>query len=457
MRLNRLNRWALLVAGACWSIPASANPADEAKALLKRSIAFKTVKGQGQVPAFAAYLGSVLKGAGFSEADISITPVGETAVLMARYRGTTTAKPIVLLGHMDVVEANPADWERDPFTAVEDKGFIYGRGAEDNKFDVAMMVTALAELKREGFKPRRDIILALSGSEETSWESTRVLADKLGDAELVLNGDGGGGQLDPHGRPIFYGLQAGEKTYADFRIEVTDAGGHSSAPTQGNPIHRLSKVLARISDYKFPPMANELTRASLRNTATKVGGPIGSAMRRYAANPKDFAAAEIISSDPEYIGQVRTTCVATMINGGHAENALPQRATANVNCRIFPGVAIDTVRQQLRRIGGEPKATFTVLDDAIASDASPLRADLMQAVGKAVRSRYPGLEVTPSMSAGATDGVVFRAKNIPVYGVSALFQKSEDRFAHGLNERIPVAQIGPSLEHYRSIIVDLTK
>ena len=440
-----------------WSAPGAADTPAEAKEILKRSIAFKTVQGEGQVPAYAEWLASRLKTAGFDANDIRITPVGETAVLTMRYRGTAAAKPIVLLGHMDVVDANPADWERDPFTAVEENGYIYGRGAEDNKFDIAMMVATLAELKREGFKPRRDIILALSGAEETSWESTRVLASQLKDAELVLNGDGGGGLLDSAGRPIFYGVQGAEKTYADFKIEITDDGGHSSAPTPGNPIHRLSKFLDRIARYKFAPMTNDFTRASLSYTAGQVGGTLGAAMKRFAANPKDMAAAERISENPEFVGQVRTTCVATMVNGGHALNALPQRATANVNCRIFPGVAIETVRKELSRVGGDKSAKVTVLDDAVASDASPLREDVMRAVREAVQQRYPGLEVTPSMSAGATDGAIFRAAGVPVYGVSGLFQKSEDRFAHGLNERIPVAQIAPALAHYRTIIIALSK
>ena len=451
-------KYALLAAAACLSVPAAAADAPaEAKEILKRSIAFKTVKGQGQVPAYAAYLASVLKDAGFAASDIEITPVGETAILTARYRGTSSAKPIVLLAHMDVVEANPADWERDPFTAVEENGYIYGRGSEDNKFDLAMIVATVAQLKREGYKPRRDIILGFSGAEETSWDSTRVLADKLKHAELVLNGDGGGGLRDQQGKPLFYGLQAGEKTYSDYQIEVTDAGGHSSAPTPGNAIHRLAKVLDRIAAHKFAPMANELTSASLRYTSKQVGGELGAAMARYAANPKDMAAAELISAKPEFVGQIRTTCVATMVNGGHAPNALPQRATANVNCRIFPGVSIETVRAELARVGGDPTAKVTVLDDPAFSDASPLRPDVVQAVTKAVQARYPGLEVTPSMSAGATDGLIFRAAGVPAYGVSGLFQKSEDSFAHGLNERIPVAEIAPALAHYRSIITDLSK
>ena len=453
---------AALLAG---SVPAlaqsgkAADPAAQAKQILMKSVGFRTVKGQGQVPVYAAYLASVLKDAGFADSDITITPVDDTATLMARYRGTDPKlKPIVLLGHMDVVAANPADWERDPFTAVEESGYIFGRGAEDNKFDVSMMVATLARLKAEGFKPRRDIVLALSGGEETDWISTRQLAEALKGAELVLNGDGGGGLLDERGQPVYYGLQAGEKTYADFVIEVTDPGGHSSAPTGSNAIYRMAGILDRIGAYKFPPMANELTLASLKAAGKQVGGELGAAMARYAADPKDAQAAELISSKPEYVGQIRTTCVATMVNAGHARNALPQRATANVNCRIFPGVPIASVQQELTRVIADPTAKISLSDsDNPSADASPLRADVMKAVIKAVKARYPKLDVTPAMSAGATDSLIFRAAGMPSYGVSGLFQRSEDSFAHGLNERIPVSQIAPALAHWRVLVTELSR
>jgi acetylornithine deacetylase/succinyl-diaminopimelate desuccinylase-like protein len=447
------------------SIPVSAqsgrasDSAAQAKQILMKSIGFRTVKGQGQVAPYAAYLASVLKEAGFPASDITITPVGDTATLMARYRGTDRSlKPIVLLGHMDVVEAKSADWERDPFTAVEEKGYIFGRGSEDNKFDVSMMVAALARLKAEGFKPKRDVVLALSGGEETDWISTRQLAVALKGAEIVLNGDAGGGQLNEKGEPVYYALQAGEKTYADFVIEVTDPGGHSSAPTGSNAIYRMARLLDRIGAYKFAPMANELTMASLKTASKRVGGELGAAMARYASNPKDLAAAEIISAKPEYLGQIRTTCVATMVNAGHARNALPQRATANVNCRIFPGVTVAAIREELTRVMADPSAKITLSDDDNPfADASPLRPDVMKAVTKAVKARYPKLEVTPSMSAGATDSLIFRAAGMPSYGVSGLFQRAEDSFAHGLNERVPVAEIAPAVAHWRTLVTELSK
>jgi acetylornithine deacetylase/succinyl-diaminopimelate desuccinylase-like protein len=448
---------ALAFAAAAAPAQTTQAPVAEAKEILKRSVQFRTVEGQGQVPPYAAYLASVLRSAGFAEEDIQITPLGETAMLVARYRGTSDAKPILAIGHMDVVGAAAEDWERDPFVAVEEKGYIFGRGAEDNKFDLSMIVATLAQLKREGFKPRREIILALTGDEETTGKTGRILAEQFRGAELVLNGDAGGGQLDAAGRPLFYGLQAGEKTYADFEIEITDPGGHSSMPTRTNPIYRLAQVLARIDAHRFPNQANELTRASLRAAAKQLEGELGSAMARFAANPSDAAAAEIIAAKPEYIGQLRTTCVATMASAGHARNALPQRATANVNCRIFPGVRIETVKAELERVAADPSAKISLRSEQTFSDASPLRDDVLQAVTRSVRSRHANLPIVPSMSAGATDGLFFRAAGVPTYGVSGLFIRAEDSFAHGMNERVPVASIAPALAHWRSLLVELSR
>lgn len=433
------------------------NPEAEAKEILMRSIAFQTVQGRGQVPAYAGYLAAVLKKAGFGDDQIAITPVGDTGTLVARYPGTTDAKPILLIGHMDVVEAKPDDWERDPFTAIEENGYIFGRGAEDNKFDVSMMVAMLARLKSEGYRPRRTIILALSGDEETVGKSTKVLAAQFKDAEMVLNGDAGGGLLSTDFKPLIFRLQAGEKTYADYQIEVTDPGGHSSAPTPTNAIYRLARILGRIEAYHFPNQANDLTRASLRSVGKRIGGEVGAAMIRFADDPADTRAADQIAAYPEYIGQIRTTCVATMASAGHALNALPQRATANINCRIFPGVSIESVREELERVAADSTAMVAIVDDPMASDASPLRPDLMKAVAKQLHARFPKLEVTPSMSAGATDGLYYRAAGLPSYGISPLFERPEDSFAHGLNERVRIAEIAPALAFYRGLIVDLTR
>ena len=251
-------------------------------------------------------------------------------------------------------------------------------------------------------------------------------------------------------------MQAGEKTYADFEIGFTDPGGHSSAPTAGNPLYRLARAIDRIAAYQFPPMRNELTKASLALSADRIGGEVGAAMKRYAETG-DAAAAELLSGRPEFVGQVRTTCVATMAQAGHALNALPQSAKVQVNCRIFPGVAIDAVKAELVRVVADESATVTTLGDPLASDASPLRADVMQAVVAAVSARAPGIPIMPSMSGGATDSVHFRALGVPSYGVSSLFMKAEDGFAHGLNERAPVDGIGAALGQWEAVVRALAK
>ncbi len=422
-----------------------------------RSVAFRTVEGAGQVPKLAAYYASVLKSAGFADADIVITPMGETATLAATIKGRDAAlKPLLMIGHMDVVAADRADWTRDPFVPVEENGYIFGRGAEDNKYDVAMMVATLAQLKKQGWTPRRTVILLLSGDEETAMVTTRALAAQYKDAEMLLNGDGGGGLLNEEGKPVLYQLQAGEKTYADFEIAFTDPGGHSSAPTPGNPIYRLAKAIDRIAAYQFPAMRNELTRASLALSAKRIGGEVGAAMRRYAETG-DAAAAELLSTRPEFVGQVRTTCVATMAQAGHALNALPQSAKVMVNCRIFPGVAIEAVKAELVKVVADSGATVKTLGDPLASDASPLRTDVMKVVRDAVTARSPDIIVMPGMSAGATDSLYFRALGVPSYGVSSLFMKAEDGFAHGLNERVPVAGIGESLLQWDTVLRALAK
>ncbi len=428
-----------------------------AKGILIRSIGFKTVAGQGQVPHLAAYYASILTEAGYKPSEIEITPMGETATLVVTLKGRDPRlKPIGLIGHMDVVEARKEDWTRDPFVAVEEGGYIYGRGAEDNKYDVAMMVATMAQLRKEGFRPRRDVILMLSGDEETAMQTAPVLARKYGNLELLLNGDGGGGTLDDDGKPVTYQLQAGEKSYGDYEIVLTDPGGHSSAPTPTNPIYRLARALDRLSAYQFPPMLNELTRAWLSATGKTIGGADGAAMESYARD-RNGDAADRLSSNPKWVGQIRTTCVATQIGGGHAPNALPQRATATVNCRIFPGVTLEAVRDEIARIINEPAATVRLTHEPVFSDASPLRPDVVGAVNAAVKARYPGLEVVPEMTVGTTDSLFFRGRGIPSYGVSTLFQKPGDSFAHGLNERVPTAGIGASLRQWHDLITALAK
>ncbi|RAK56361.1 hypothetical protein DJ017_13860 [Phenylobacterium soli] len=451
---------ALATAASAGTAPPKVDPAlhDQALEILTKGIAFKTVEGAGNTVAYANYLKGVLVAAGYRPEEVTVEPMFGTAALVARYPGKDPKKkPLVISGHMDVVAAKREDWVRDPFTPVVENGWIYGRGAVDDKFDVSMVVAELAKLRRSGWKPGRDVVLALSGDEETTMRTTAVLADRLKDAELVLNTDGGGGAL-MEGKPLPYGVQGAEKTYADFKLTFTDPGGHSSRPTPTNAIYRLAKALDRVAAYRFPTQQNEITKAALAAEGAEVGGPIGEALKRFAVNPNDQQAVETLSNDLDYNPTLRTTCVATEIEGGHAPNALPQKATANINCRIFPGTPSEEVRKTLLKVVDDPSATLTRADDgSIDSPASPMRPDVMAAVAKAVHARYPGLAIVPSQDAGASDSMYFRAKGIPSYGVSGLFMEQGQSFIHGLNEKAPVAGIDGSLAHWDSLLKDLAK
>ena len=432
----------------------------QALQLAKQAIALRSVQGPGnQAPQVASLFKSALVAGGFADSDVTITPLDETAFLIAHWKGTDAKlKPLVLLGHMDVVEAKPADWQRDPFTPVVENGLLYGRGASDMKLDDALAVASLIELKREGYKPRREIILALTGDEETAMKTAQSMAGTLSKAEMVLNVDGTGGQLDPQGKPLFFVWSGAEKTYADFQLTVTSPGGHSSRPYEPNAITELSAGLVRIDAHHFKPEVSELTRAYFKAAAQYEQPKIAAAMRAFAADPSDKAAIATLTADPATIGKIGTTCVATMIQGGHALNALPQRATANINCRIFPGHPREEIMAELQRAAADPAIQFKdVSQGSVATEASPLRPDLVAAITKAIHIGYPGVPVFPTMSAGASDSMWFRKEHIPSYGVSPLFIKDSDRFSHGLNERIPVADIPPSVSYLLSLLTDLSK
>lgn len=426
----------------------------EALTLLTKGIGFRTVAGSGQVPAYAAYLKQQLVGAGFNDADVTFTPVGETGYLTARYAGRDrAAKSTVLLGHMDVVEANPSDWTRDPFTAVVEGGYVFGRGALDNKGDVSIVVATLMKLKRAGWTPQRDLVLVLTGDEETKMATTHAAAERFKDAALVLNADAGGGTLDESGKPTVYGLQAAEKVYGDFRLTITDPGGHSSRPSAANAIASLAAAVGRIAAYRFPAEQNAITKAYLSGSAARNPGAVGEAMRAFAADPRNTAAADLLSSKPEFIGQVRTTCVPTQFEGGHAPNALPQRATANINCRIFPGTPRAAVQAKLAELAADQKIKIELIDNGtIEAGASPLDSRVIAAVKAAVDSRALDVPTIPAMEAGATDSMHFRARGIPSFGVSGIFMKPTDEFAHGLNERIPTAVFDPGVVWWESLI-----
>ena len=440
------------------ALPAHAAPGDaaEAKRLLMDSVGIASVKGRGQTPALARFYRDALVQAGFNATDIQIDELASTANFHFVWRaaGKAKAKPMALTGHLDVVEANPADWERPPFTAVAENGYIFGRGVQDNKFDVAVMIATLVQLEASGFKPARDIHLFLSGDEETDGIASAAQAKQAGPLgiEFMLNSDGGGGGLDAQGKPFFYKLQAAEKSYADFQLTITDPGGHSSTPTASNAIARIGLVAARIAGHRWPVQINDITRASLAEAGRQRTDALGEAVRRFAANPDDAGAVAALRANPGTIGQIGTTCVPTMITGGHAPNALPQRVTLTVNCRIFPGTSIASVQAELARIAEDPSVTFATGTDWPVTPASPLRPDVTAAVQAAVSTRAPGLAATPGMDAGATDSVFWRALGIPSYGVSSLFMRQEDSFAHGLNERVPETAIAPALRHWDIIL-----
>lgn len=446
---------ALLAATGVQATPSAA----EAQAILMRGVGFDTVKGRGKVPSYAADLKAVLVAAGFSPADIAIEPVGETANLHLVWKGAGQKPPMAIAGHMDVVEANPKDWVRDPFTATIDGDYIFGRGVGDNKFDVSMVVATLAAMKRDGFVPGRDIHLFLSGDEETDGFTAALQAKqaKAAGVDFLLNTDGGGGGLDATGKPIGYALSAAEKTYADFQLVATSPGGHSSQPSFPNAIAQIAAAASRINAHHFAPQINDITRASLRAQGAARGGTLGKAMIAFADNPADAAAIAALRGNPGTSGQIATTCVPTMLSAGHAPNALPQKATLTVNCRIFPGTSVADVRGQLQTIVADPAVSVAISQEWVSTPASPLRSDVVGAVTRAVAAAYPGVTPMPSMDAGASDSVYYRALDIPSYGVSGLFMKNSDVFIHGLDERIPTGAIAPALRHWETLITDLAR
>ena len=444
------------------------NPFDaKAREIYAKVISIPTQKGNDKVPEMADYLAGEFRAAGFPAEDVRVIPFAgkddSTACLVVRYRGggeAKGAKPILFIAHMDVVTAKREDWARDPYTLVEENGFFYGRGTNDDKQGVTELTATFLRLKAEKFVPDRDLILYFSGDEETAQASTVMMTKShrdLIDAEYALNADAGGGVSDDDtGKPLYFAFQTAEKTYADFAITARNAGGHSSQPREDNAIYDLADALTRIRDYHFPVMTNETTLASLKSAGDRTPGELGAALKAFAANPADTAAANVIAKNPGYVGTTRTTCVATMLQGGHAQNALPQSAMANINCRIFPGVKPEDVRKTLREVAGG-KVDVTLPEPVISSDASPLRKDLLDAVTRAVQKIHPGVPVVPTQISGATDGLVLRAAGIPTYGVDWNFLRPKDDFSHGLNERMPVDAFYDSLRYWHSLMIDLGK
>ncbi|MBL8531064.1 MAG: M20/M25/M40 family metallo-hydrolase [Hyphomonadaceae bacterium] len=448
---------ALSVGGAAHAQTDNPAARSTAREIFAHIVAMDTSINGLQTPAMAQFLAQRFRAGGFAPEDVTIVPVENTAALVVRYRGDGTGgRPILLLGHMDVVTAVRSDWERDPFTLVEENGFFFGRGASDNKAGIALLTTTFLQLRAEGFTPTRDLILVFSGDEETTTLSTRTLLrdhrQLLGDAEFALNSDGGGGDLrESDGAPSAYYIQTAEKTFATFTLTARNPGGHSSAPRPDNAIFDLTEAITRLRAYAFPVMWNETTLASFRAGATAAPAPLAAALRRFAERPSAQRGEALQAQAPTMAGQLRTTCVPTRLAAGHADNALPQSAVATVNCRIFPGVAVNEVQAQLQRLAGA-QVEVTLRSDLPATDASPLRPDILEAIATAVHARHPGVPLIPMMAPYYTDGMFYRAAGIPTYGVGEIFMKNSDAFAHGLNERVPVEAFYNGLDHWRLLI-----
>ena len=429
----------------------------QAREIFAHIVGVESSIGKANVPLVAKYLAETFKAGGFPAADIHILPLGETASLVVRYRGNGSGgRPIAFLAHMDVVTAKRSDWQRDPYRLTEENGFYFGRGTSDVKQEVALLTATFLRLKAEGFVPTRDLIIAFTGDEETAQATARDLVTthrELVDAEFALNGDGGGGVLsEGTAKPLIFYVQGAEKSSADYLLTTHNPGGHSSEPRPDNAIYELADALKAVQRYEFPVMWNEWTLGDFKAASLVTKGPLGEAMAHFAADPGNAAAAAAeIAKTPAFVGRLRTTCVATMLAGGHAENALPQSATATINCRIFPGTSAADVQRTLQGLVG-PKVDVRQGYEALVSNASPMRTDVMSAVAKAVQASDPGAPVVPTQAAYATDGAVFRNAGIPTYGVGGVFIMASEEFAHGLNERIRVNEFYNGLSYWDVLI-----
>ncbi|MBB3473791.1 M20/M25/M40 family metallo-hydrolase [Sphingomonas sp. BK345] len=429
--------------------------------LYREMVETNTVVNVGSCTQAAEQVAARLKRAGYADSDVTLFSTPEhpkDGGVVAVLRGSDAAlKPMLLLGHLDVVEAKRADWQRDPFKLVEEGGYYYARGAVDDKAMAAIWADAMVRFRQQNYSPKRTIKLALTCGEETTFafNGAQWLAQhrpELIAAEFALN-EGGGGRLDAQGKRQLLAVQVGEKAAQNFTFLATNPGGHSSTPVPDNAIYELADAIKAVQNYEFPVRFTDTTRAYFTATAQRVGGEQAAAITRLLVNPQDRAADVIVSRDKVMHSTLRTTCVATLLSAGHAENALPQRATANVNCRIFPGETVDGTLAKLRALAGS-KVTVTanqpIRPTAVPPTLDPKIIGPMEALAK---KHFPGVPLLPTMSTGATDGVFLEAIGIPVYGVPGTFLDPDFNGVHGLDERIRVE----SLYAARDYLFDLTK
>jgi acetylornithine deacetylase/succinyl-diaminopimelate desuccinylase-like protein len=413
-----------------------------AREVFSQLIEINTTHSSGSTTAAAEAMAARLRAAGFPAADVQVLgPDSTHGNLVVRYRGRGTRPPLLLLAHLDVVEALRADWSFDPFRFREQDGYFYGRGTSDDKAMAAIWITNLLLLKEQGYVPDRDLIVALTADEEggdhngVDW-LLRTHRDLI-DAAYALN-EGGGGELR-NGRRILNEIQTSEKVYLSFTLETLNSGGHSSLPRPDNAIYRLAAGLLRLAAYQFPPRLTETTRAFFQRMAAIGNDTLAGPMRAVAASDApDPAAVARLAADPYYNALLRTTCVATMLTAGHAENALPQTARATVNCRLLPGDDPDAVAGALVRVLADSAIHVAPIATAKPSEASPLLPEVLGAMERVTQAMWPGVPVVPTMVTGATDGLYLRNAGIPTYGVSGLFEEIGDIRAHGRDERMGV-------------------
>jgi acetylornithine deacetylase/succinyl-diaminopimelate desuccinylase-like protein len=430
--------------------------------LYKELVETNTTLSSGSCTAAAERIAVQLKAAGYSDQDITLFSVPEhpkEGGLVAILPGTSkTAKPMLLLGHLDVVEAKREDWTRDPFTFIEENGYFYGRGTADMKALVATWVDAMAGFKQSGYRPKRTIKLALTCGEETTsaFNGAEWLAKnrpELISAAFALN-EAGSGRTDGHGKVLYQSIQVGEKAYQDYRLETVNAGGHSSIPIRDNAIYELSDALVKLRDYEFPVEFSDTTRAFFSKAGAVRGDDLGRAMIALSKDPNDKAAEAIVSRDRNYHSMLRTTCVATRLEGGHANNALPQRAAAIVNCRMFPGETVERTQAALVAAIGDPGVKVTMVPPIHpAAMPPPLDPKIIGPAEEMVAKYFPGLPLIPTMSTGSTDGIFLEAIGIPVYGVPGGWLDPDGNGVHGLNERRSVRSVFVG----RDFAIDLVK
>lgn len=458
-----------LAAGLLTTSSALAQTSDPTEAAFRETfktlIETNTAHSTGSCTLAAERMAERLKAAGFVDADIHLyapEDAPKDGLLVARLKGKGKGKGLLLLAHIDVVEARREDWTRDPFSLIEEDGFFYGRGALDDKAMAAIFTDTMVRLKREKYTPSRDIILALTCGEETEgvFNGARWLSENHRDwidADLALN-EGAGGVKNKDGSWQIFTVVAGEKVYQDYVLTATDAGGHSSQPKPGNPIYRMATALGRIETFAFPTNMTDASREFFKRAAPTEPPETAAAMNAIVANPNDATANAFLSRDKKFNAFLRTTCVATMITGGHAPNALPQTVKANVNCRIIPGESPDAVRQTLQTVVNDPMVTVEFQGEkSIATPTPALDPRFMKAVESSASVVYPKVPITPVLSTGASDSIYTNAIGIPTYGVLGIFREADGNGEHGLNERVAVKALMDGRRFHYTLIKTLTQ